>query len=193
MRVDGDSLDYATSYRLLSGSIVPRAIAWVLTGIEPGVLNLAPFSTFTWVSPYPPLVGFNITPNDRQKDTERNIRAHGEYVVHIASESHREELDASSGPHPANVSEVAKLGLRTTSSTHVKVPRLADVPIAMECRMQHMLSFGRVGTHFVIGEVLAFHIDDAVMTNGRIETELLKPLARLAGPTFGSVRRLPGA
>lgn len=192
MRVDGDSLDFATSYRLLSGSIVPRAIAWVLTGTEPGALNLAPFSTFTWVSPYPPLIGFNVTPNDRQKDTERNIRADGEYVVHIANETLRDHLAASSRPYPVDVSEVTELGLRTTASTHVKVPRLVDAPIAMECRVEHMLSFGRVGTHFVIGEVLAFHIDDAVMMNGRIETELLKPLARLAGPNFGSVRRLTG-
>src|SRR5512140_214638 len=108
MQIDAASLTHESSYKLLTGTVVPRPIAWVCSGIEAGKTNIAPFSTFTFVSPIPPMVGFNFGMRGGQrKDTSRNINAYREYVVNIADESLLEALHLSSEDHPPEVSEVA--------------------------------------------------------------------------------------
>ena len=56
MRIDPAYLDAETAYRLITGVVVPRPIAWVTSLSATGVLNLAPFSAFTFVSPKPPML-----------------------------------------------------------------------------------------------------------------------------------------
>ncbi|WP_204365576.1 flavin reductase family protein [Microbacterium sp. B19] len=86
MFIDAAGLSPADTYRLLVGSVVPRPIAWVTSGREP--VNLAPFSSFTWVSQHPAMLGFTVNRRAHgRKDTIRNIEEYGEYVVNIADES----------------------------------------------------------------------------------------------------------
>jgi len=195
MFVDARTLDPASTYRLLVGSVVPRPIAWVTSGIPPQPVNLAPFSSFAWVSQHPAMLGFTVNHRpDRRKDTVRNIEENGEYVVHIATETMLGALHASSEGLPEHVSEVERLGLALAPSTLVATPRLADAPIAMECRYERTIAFSPTGGDFVVGTVLAWHIRDDVMTDGRISTDLLRPLGRLAGPRYtalGEITELP--
>lgn len=188
MRIDASTLTHESSYKLLTGAVVPRPIAWVSSGIEPGKINLAPFSTFTFVSPVPPMLGFNCGPRaDKRKDTSRNINLYREYVVNIADESMLEALHLSSEDHPPELSEIELLGLRTAPSVSIRTPRLADAPISMECRLSQVLSFGSTGSEFFVGEVLQFHIRDDLYSNGKIDTRLLRPICRLGGPTYASL------
>lgn len=188
MQIDAAELTHESSYKLLTGVVVPRPIAWVTSGIAPDAINLAPFSTFTFVSPFPPMVGFNCGLRAGQrKDTARNIHAHGEYVVNIADESLLEALHLSSEDHPPGVSEVELLGLRTAPSAVIRTPRLADAPVSMECRLSQVLSFGSTGHEFFVGEVLRFHVRDDLYNNGKIDTRLLRPICRLGGPTYASL------
>lgn len=188
MQIDAATLTHDASYKLLTGTVVPRPIAWVSSGIEPGKINLAPFSTFTFVSPFPPMVGFNCGPRgSTRKDTSRNINANGEYVVNIADESLLEALHLSSEDHAPDVSEVELLGLKTAPSTMIRTPRVASAPISMECRLRHVLSFGSTGSEFFVGEVLVFHIRDELYKDGKVDTKLLRPICRLGGPTYASL------
>lgn len=195
MFVDATSLDAAATYRLLVGSVVPRPIAWVTSGLAPKPLNLAPFSSFTWVSQHPAMLGFTV--NRRAgglKDTARNIADDGEYVVNIAGEAMLHALHASSEWLPPDESEVQRGDLPTAPSRIVGVPRLADAPISMECVHERTIGFSETGGDFVVGRVVAWHIADEVLRDGRIDTELLRPLGRLAGPrytTLGEVTELP--
>lgn len=188
MQIDASALTHDASYKLLTGTVVPRPIAWVSSGIEPGKINLAPFSTFTFVSPLPPMVGFNCgLRNGERKDTSRNINANREFVVNIADESLLEALHLSSESHPPDVSETELLGLKTAPSSRIRTPRLADAPISMECRLTHVLNFGSTGSEFFVGEVLVFHIRDEIYKDGKIDTRLLRPICRLGGPTYASL------
>jgi flavin reductase (DIM6/NTAB) family NADH-FMN oxidoreductase RutF len=188
VQIDAASLSHEAAYRLLTGAVVPRPIAWVSSGVAPGKINLAPFSTFTFVSPLPPMLGFNCGLRDgSRKDTSRNINEWGEYVVNIADESMLEVMHLSSVPHGPNVSEVEFLGLKTAPSAMVRTPRLADAPINMECKLRHVLNFGSSGSEFFVGEVLAFHIRDDLYTDGKIDTRLLRPICRLGGPNYASL------
>lgn len=195
MFVDASTLNPAETYRLLVGSVVPRPIAWVTSGVAPKPTNLAPFSSFAWVSQHPAMLGFTVNlRSSGRKDTARNIQEDGEYVVNIADESMLASLHASSEWVPADQSEVEMLDIDTKPSTLVRVPRLKSAPISMECVYDRTIRFSETGGEFIVGRVVAWHIDDAVMRDGRIDTELLRPLGRLAGPrytTLGTVTELP--
>jgi flavin reductase (DIM6/NTAB) family NADH-FMN oxidoreductase RutF len=193
--IDAADLDPAETYRLLVGSVVPRPIAWVTSGAAPKPVNLAPFSSFAWVSQHPAMLGFtaNLRATGR-KDTTRNIEEDGEYVINIAGESMLEQVHASSEWMDPDRSEVDHLALRTAPSRHVAVPRLADAPVAMECVHERTIAFSPTGGEFIVGRVVGWHVAETVMAGSRIDTELLRPLGRLAGPrytTLGTVTELP--
>lgn len=185
MRIDPAYLDPETAYRLITGVVVPRPIAWVTSLSGDGVLNLAPFSAFTFVSPKPPMLAISVGRKGQiYKDTAQNILNNEEYVVHIADSSLMNAVHESSTEHPPDVSEVEELRLSTLPGERIKVPRLVAAPIAMECRFRQCLEFGETRTRLIVGEVLVFHIRDGLVNNGKIETEALDPIARIAGPRY---------
>jgi len=191
MRILAADLDPQQTYKLLTGIIVPRPIAWVGSQSAGGVLNIAPFSAFTFVSNKPPMVGVNIGRKAGvMKDTGNNIHARGEYVVHIADESLLSQLHDSAEEHPPEVSEVELLGLATIASDFISVPRLAAPPVAMECRLHQSIAFGATGSEFIVGEVLAFHIRDGLAKDNKIDTLALNPICRLGGPNYATLGKI---
>lgn len=188
MIVNAHELDAEQTYKLLTGVVVPRPIAWITTRSAAGVVNLAPFSAFTFVSTKPPLLGVNIGRKAGvRKDTAVNILAQGEFVVHIAHGPLVEPLHASAVEHPPEVSEVELLGLQTSPSTHVKVPRLRAAPVAMECRFHSATPFGDTGAEFFVGEVLCWHVRDGLLAQGKVDSFELDPLCRLGGPWYATL------
>ena len=188
MRIDPAYLDPETAYRLITGVVVPRPIAWVTSLSATGVVNLAPFSAFTFVSPKPPMLAISVgRKGGIYKDTAQNILNNEEYVVHIADSSLMNAVHESSTEHPPDVSEVEELRLSTLPGERIKVPRLAAAPIAMECRFRQCLEFGETRSRLIVGEVLVFHIRDGLLNNGKIETEALDPIARIAGPRYAKM------
>ena len=191
MIVDPTSLDAEQSYKLLTGIVVPRPIAWITSLSPRGIVNLAPFSAFTFVSPKPPMLAISIGHKAGiYKDTLRNILAGEEFVVHIASQSQLDAVHLSAVEHPSDVSEVEQLGLATLPGDQVRVPRLADAPIAMECRFRSCLEFGETRSRLVVGEVVRFHIRDGLARDGKIDTAALDPIARVAGPVYAALGEL---
>lgn len=188
MIIDAATLDPASTYRLLVGAVVPRPIAWVTSGRSPKPTNLAPFSSFTWVSQYPAMLGFTV--NRRPggpKDTLRNIEDDGEFVINIADVDMLAQVHASSEQMDPDVSEAEMLGLATVPSESVGVRRLRDAPVSMECIHDRTIRFSDTGGDFVVGRVVTWHIADRVMDGTRIDTRLLNPLARLAGPRYSGI------
>jgi flavin reductase (DIM6/NTAB) family NADH-FMN oxidoreductase RutF len=188
MRIDPAYLDPETAYRLITGVVVPRPIAWVTSLSSGGTLNLAPFSAFTFVAPKPPMLAISVGRKGKiYKDTAQNILNNEEYVVHIADSSLMNAVHESSTEHPPDVSEVDELRLSTLPGERIKVPRLAAAPIAMECRFRQCLEFGETRSRLIVGEVLVFHIREGLLNNGKIETEALDPIARIAGPRYAKL------
>lgn len=185
-----ESLDAKQAYKLLTGVIVPRPIAWVSSISTDGVTNVAPFSYFTSVSNKPPMVGINIGQEyGGRKDTARNILETKEFVVNIAGWQQLEDLHASADHHPPDTSEIELLGLATEASTHIKAPRIAQAPVQMECRFHQMIPFGTGGSEFYVGEVVAFHFRDEVIDSEtlRVNSVAIEPICRLGGPFYAAL------
>lgn len=188
MIVNAPELDAEQTYKLLTGVVVPRPIAWIVTRSATGTLNLAPFSAFTFVSNKPPMLGVNIgRKGAARKDTANHIMASGEFVVHIAHTKQTSEVHASAVEHPPEVSEVELLGLHTTPSTHLAVPRLRDAPVAMECKLHSITPYGDTGAEFFVGEVLCWHLRDGLLVDGKVNSFALDPVCRLGGPNYAQL------
>lgn len=194
MDADATRLSADEIYRLLIGLIVPRPIAWVTSLSPDGVVNLAPFSAFTYLSTQPPLIGISMMRRGGElKDSARNIAASGDFVVNIADEALVEPVHLSSAEHPPEVSEAGLLGLSLLPSSDVAAPRLACAPAALECGFEQAIAFGDHDARLIVGRVRRFHVRDDLLERGRVVTERLRPLCRIAGPNYaglGEVRRL---
>ena len=112
--IDPAGQKYSDIYKLMIGAIVPRPIAFVSTVNAAGVPNLAPFSYFTACSSNPPCVCFSPTgrgPEFPSKDTLRNARETGEFVVNIVSDEFAAQMNACSADFPPEVNEFEVSGL----------------------------------------------------------------------------------
>ena len=188
MKVTAGSLDKAAAYKLLTGIVVPRPIAWVSTLSPNGLSNIAPFSCYTFVSSDPPMVGFNCGRRDGiHKDTARNIHASGEFVVNAVDETCLATMHASAADFPPDTSEFEALGLEVERSDLVKPLRVQQSPVSMECVLRQVTSYGRSGSEFIVGEVMLFHIREDLLKGGKIDSDDLRPLGRLAGPVYGKI------
>ncbi|SEJ11299.1 flavin reductase family protein [Achromobacter sp. NFACC18-2] len=188
MHFPASDLNPEQTYRLMSGIIVPRPIAWISTINANGVVNLAPFSCYTFVSNQPPMVGINIGRKaGERKDTGRNIIENGHFVVNIADETLLDPLHESAQEHPPEISEAELLGLEVLAGEVIATPRLAAAPISLECRLHSVTPFGNTGAEFFVGEVVMFHIRDGLMQDGKIDTGRLRPICRIGGPNYASL------
>ena len=178
-------------YKLLCGVVVPRPIALVTTLDENGTVNAAPFSFFNVFSEDPPLVvlGLQHKPDHSPKDTTRNIRRNGEFVVHMVDEALSSAMNACAVDFPSGESEVAANGLDTLASVDVRVPRLAAAPFALECRREVVLTFSP-DRELLVGEVLRLHARDGLVdeTNMYIDLETYRPIGRLFGNLYATQR-----
>ena len=200
MIVDPGATDYLSVYKLLIGSVVPRPIAFVSTVNSEGAFNVAPFSFFTVASSNPPVLVFTVgrraIPNPR-KDTLRNITTTREFVVNIVSEEIGENMNLCAGDYPPEIDEFEVSGLTPIPSDLVKAPRVAESHINMECRLLYTIEMSGFvnGGNLVLGEVVRFHIDDAYVSNFRIDQDKLRAIGRMAGNTYtrtqGSLRYDP--
>lgn len=184
MIIDGASLDPVYAYKLLIGSIVPRAIGWISTMSADGVANLAPISFFTGAGRKPPMVCINLQPRSdgiTLKDTFVNIRDTGEFAYNMPTLEQAHQMHRSAFEFPPDADEFEEVGLKKEASRIIRAPRVAGAPISMECRTHAIIPVNDIGDHMIIGEVLLFHIrDDLYLENGRIDTAAIHAVGRLA-------------
>jgi len=173
-------------YKLMTGSIVPRPIAWVSSVDANGTHNLAPFSYFTAVDDSPPTVLFCVGrrgTDGNRKDTYHNVKSTGEFVVNFVSQDVAEAMVITAVEAPADVDEFARAGVTPIASDVVAVPRVQESPIHFECKRTQIVDVGK--GHIVIGEVVRMHFDERVFRDGNyIDAEALRPVARLAGSQY---------
>jgi flavin reductase (DIM6/NTAB) family NADH-FMN oxidoreductase RutF len=189
MTIDVATAEVLDVYRAIVGVVTPRPIAWVTTIDIEGRVNLAPFSFFNAFGANPPVVIFSPTlrRDGTKKDTLLNVEATGEFVLNAAVESLAEQVNLSSKELPHGEDEVALTGLTVRPSLKVKVPRLVESPVNLECRVRQIIPVGDgpISANLVIGEVVVIHVDDHVLDgSGGVDPRRLRTIARLGGSFF---------
>ncbi len=179
---DAATLDAQTQYKLLIGSVTPRPIALVTTLGSRGP-NAAPFSFFNGVGSDPAMVMFSVADKGGgAKDTIANILEIPEFVVHIVSDAIKEKMNVCAIEYPLGVNEIEQAGLTALPSKKVRPPRIAEAPIALECRLLHRLELGRGPYHMVIGEIVYFHYHEGIVDERfHVDVGKVNPIGRLAG------------
>jgi flavin reductase (DIM6/NTAB) family NADH-FMN oxidoreductase RutF len=161
-------------YKLMTAVVVPRPIAWVSTVSAGGVGNLAPHSFYNVVCARPPIVMFASVGD---KDTLRNVKETGEFVVNLAYAPLINEVNNSSAGFDAASSEALALDIALEPSARVDPPRVAGSPVSIECTLHSATKLG--DSTMVLGNVQLISVWDSVLVHGHPEFGLLDPLARL--------------
>lgn len=178
--------DFAQNYKFLIGGILPRPIAVVSTINSNGTNNIAPFSFFTAVSAKPMIIAFCPlirTSTGLKKDTVINIEREKEFVINFCTEKWVNEINLTSTELPYGEDEFKLAALHPLDSLKVKAKRLLESPIHFECKLRDILSYGdKPGSGTLItGEVVQVHIDETILVEGKIDTDLLAAVGRGAG------------
>lgn len=197
MHIEFSELTPSQRYHVMTQTVVPRPIAWVLTASEAAQTkvsyNLAPFSYFNAMCSDPALVVLSVgkKAQDELKDTRRNILERKNLVIHIPHTEQASLVTASAATLPHGESEIEKLGLSLVEEAGWPLPRLAMCSIAMHCRLYDYKEIGPNQQGILFVEILAVHVDDAAAQldkSGRIKIDAAKiaPLARLGANEYAS-------
>lgn len=185
MKFDLEKASHSEIYKLLIGLIAPRPIALITSMDEQGRLNAAPFSAFNYLGTDPPIVAVGVTNRvDRAfvpKDTARNIRRTGEFVVNVVTEDIAEKMNLCAVDFPEGVNELDMAGFTTTPSQVVRVPRIAEAHAALECREHTTMEIGK--SRIILGRVVAIYVEDKYVdpAGPYIKAEDLHAIGRMNG------------
>jgi flavin reductase (DIM6/NTAB) family NADH-FMN oxidoreductase RutF len=182
--IDPGTLPDRAVYRLLTSLVVPRPIAWVSTLAADGTRNLAPHSYFNIISSSPPVVHFTST---GEKDSLRNVRTTGEFVVNVVTVELAEQMNLTSADLPPGEDEFTWAGLDAAASKLVAAPRVALARAALECRVHSEITIGS-GT-MVFGSVVHVTVDDDLLEDDRVVPERLRALGRLGTTGYTTVEQ----
>ena len=160
--------------------IAPRPIGWISSRDAKGHVNLAPYSFFNGFCYTPPIIGFSST---SWKDSVANIEETGEFVWNLATRDLAKQMNLTSAHVPHDVSEFEIAGLTEAPCNLVGVPRVAESPVSFECKLSQIVQLqgadGRKAQAWlVLGEVVAVHIDKALIKDGVYQTALARPIVR---------------
>ncbi len=186
MHFDLAQIPETEAYKLLVSTVVPRPIALATTVDGEGRVNAAPFSFFNAVSSRPPVVVLGISPGDSDhqgyKDTERNIRDSGEFVVNLVDEAIAERMNICAVDFPRGTEELRLAELTALPSAGVRPPRIAEAPVSFECQRITGLSLGGQST-LEVGRVIHIHIRDDLVDPSRyyVHTDKMKLIGRMHG------------
>lgn len=184
MMFDFEALSAADRYKLVVSTVVPRPIAWVVSQDAAGTVNAAPYSFFNAFSDSPVVIGIGCGPRPAgsAKDTLANIRAVGQFVVNLVPQSHLQHMNVTAVDFAPGIDEVEMAQLTKVPSSKIKVPRIGESPVALECETYQLVP---VGHHtIVLGKVVAMHIADEAMLDVEkkyVDTPKLGLVGRLHG------------
>lgn len=195
MQFDPNELEHSAVYKLLTGSVIPRPIGWISTIDEKGNNNLAPFSYFNAVGEDPPHVMFStVRGNNTNKDTLNNVLSNGQFVVNMVTEELAEQMNTTSQSVASDVDEFQLANLTPISSVKIKPMRVKESPISFECELVHhyfLENHKNGGACIIIGRIVMMHFaDDVLLENHKINLEIYKPIARLAGSNYAKIGEL---
>ncbi len=184
------ALEPHQAYKLGTGLIVPRPIGWIGTADTEDRPNLAPYSFFNMVAPYPPT--FVVAPLlGARKDTLANLESTGEFTVNVVTEETMEAMNQTAASVDPEVDEFELLGLTAVRSETVTAPMVGEATANFECVVTNMVPVGRATDHapgtamLVVGEATRVHVAERVIDDAfNVNQQELRAIGRHVGGMY---------
>ncbi len=166
MIVDFKDLEPKYRYKIVSRTIAPRPIAWIVTQSGNSV-NLAPFSYFIPLSSQPPtlIVSIGHKKDGTPKDTLKNIRENKKCTICMVNEELLEKMHLSSKPLEYGKSEAEEFGIETKDMIKGYPPIVKGTPAAFFCTLFDEIDLGGK-TVPVILKIERYFVDDRYVKEG---------------------------
>jgi flavin reductase (DIM6/NTAB) family NADH-FMN oxidoreductase RutF len=167
-------------YRLMSQTIIPRPIAWVVTEAE-GVVNIAPFSYFIGLSSDPAtlLISVGHKKDGRPKDTLRNLRATKKCTICMLDRTFLEMMHFSSKELEEGISEAELFGI-PTKKVHADFPPVVEgVPAAFFCELYQEIDLKGSKTVPLVVQIKQQFVDERCILNEEKLSISYQPVARI--------------
>jgi flavin reductase (DIM6/NTAB) family NADH-FMN oxidoreductase RutF len=201
MDVLPSELAHREFYNILINSVAPRPIAWVSTVDAAGRANLAPFSFFNAMCAKPPILVFGVGRHSKKKvvadnteggtegehkDTLRNIRETGEFVVSVVTYELAEAMNLTSGEYEPEIDEFELAKIASAESRVVRPRRVAEAPVSFECKLRQIVDFNPEpeGGSMVVGEIVSAHINEQNLKDGKLDRNSLDLIGRMGGMQY---------
>jgi flavin reductase (DIM6/NTAB) family NADH-FMN oxidoreductase RutF len=188
MIFDVSELESQDNYRLLSGGVTPRPIAWISTRSRDNVDNLAPYSFFTVASCNPPVLLYTqVTQRSGvDKDTLLNLIETGQCVINVVNTSLLEKMNSTSASLDMNESEFSFADVESCASYSVLPRSVKDSPVRYECSLREVISVSDLptGGTVVLLDVKFIYVRDDLYDNGNIDQQLIDSVGKMGGDQF---------
>ena len=160
--------------------VAPRPIGWISSRDAKGNINLAPYSFFNAFCYKPAIVGFSST---SWKDSVANIQETKEFCWNLATMALAKQMNATAAHVSHDINEFNIAGLTAAPGRLVGVPRVAESPVSFECKLSQIIRLQgadgeKAEAWLTLGEVVAVHIDQALIKDGVYQTALARPIVR---------------
>lgn len=164
-------LDTTKIYHLMSETVIPRPIAWIVTSNK-NVINIAPFSFFAPLSAQPPTVVVSIgTKEDGSlKDTMANIQETKKCTICMVDDYNLEKMHLSSKELDKTISEAEEFSIATKEIFDNFPPMIENATVAYSCTFNQLIDIGDAKTQPIVLNVEKIYID---------EDKKFKPIARV--------------
>ncbi|SFD79241.1 flavin reductase family protein [Roseivivax sediminis] len=179
------------AYKVMIGTVVPRPIAWVTTVSPEGVVNAAPYSFFNCLSADPPILALGVEnkPDRSFKDTAWNIRMTECFTVNIVDRANVEAMSVTAAGFAPDVDELEMAGLTAVPGVDVASPRIAEAPVAFECRRYLGIEVSSA-REIILGKIVMAHVREDIID---LETyysdhEKLDALGRMGGIGYAGTK-----
>jgi flavin reductase (DIM6/NTAB) family NADH-FMN oxidoreductase RutF len=169
--------------------IAPRPIGWIGSCDREGRVNLAPYSFFNAVGSRPNMIAFS---SEGLKDSPRNARDTGEFTFSLATLPLAQQMNLSSAGLEEGANEFDFAGLTMAPSRLVRPPYVGESPAALECKVIEFLELKDLqrrptGRYLIVGQVVATHIKDEFIVNGRFDAVKAQTIARCGYNDYATV------
>lgn len=195
IHLKSDSLTPTENYKLISGSLVPRPIAWVNTLSKKNILNVAPFSYFSTMPTSIPLVTLAIgrKADEQPKDTAQNVIDRKEAVIHLVGEELAQPMNQTAATLEKDQSELDLINLSLIKSNTIEVPAMVEPKVRFETKLYDHFPIkdeeARIMTDLLVMRITDFYFDEKILDKESLHVNIkqLNPLARIAGPNYATL------
>jgi flavin reductase (DIM6/NTAB) family NADH-FMN oxidoreductase RutF len=134
MILDYEEINDLNRYKIMSDTVVPRPIAWIVTENE-GVLNAAPFSYFITISSNPAtlIVSIGIKDDGTPKDSLANILKTKKATICFANKNNVDKVKLSSTMLPKEQSEIKEYDIEVQKVLEDFPPMITSSQSALFC------------------------------------------------------------